>query len=194
MQPPLATYCTQGSINNYLDNKLQKIRFNPNLYVCGKVCLSMLNTWSGPGWVPTNTITNVLVALQALVLNENPLQNEPGFENSSLDIFNKYNNVISYSNLEISIIQMLKKQPLGFECFKEKMENIFLKNVNLYKNKVMEGIKNEEKETEKFMKFDAGVYGMKIKSNYKKLLEELNEMENDFIQKNISKMDISSDP
>ena len=31
------------------------VRFNPNLYACGKVCLSLLGTWSGPGgtrWVP----------------------------------------------------------------------------------------------------------------------------------------------
>ena len=26
------------------------VRFNPNYYNCGKVCLSMLGTWSGPGW------------------------------------------------------------------------------------------------------------------------------------------------
>lgn len=24
-----------------------KIRFNPNLYACGKVCLSLLGTWRG---------------------------------------------------------------------------------------------------------------------------------------------------
>jgi ubiquitin-protein ligase len=27
------------------------VRFNPNLYANGKVCLSILGTWSGPGWV-----------------------------------------------------------------------------------------------------------------------------------------------
>jgi ubiquitin-protein ligase len=27
-------------------------RLNPNLYHDGKVCLSLLGTWSGPGWVP----------------------------------------------------------------------------------------------------------------------------------------------
>ena len=25
------------------------VRFNPNLYNCGKVCLSLLGTWQGPG-------------------------------------------------------------------------------------------------------------------------------------------------
>ena len=29
-----------------------RVRFNPNLYNCGKVCLSLLGTWSGPGWQP----------------------------------------------------------------------------------------------------------------------------------------------
>jgi hypothetical protein len=27
------------------------VRFNPNLYASGKTCLSILGTWSGPGWV-----------------------------------------------------------------------------------------------------------------------------------------------
>jgi ubiquitin-protein ligase len=29
-----------------------RVRFNPNLYNCGKVCLSLLGTWAGPGWIP----------------------------------------------------------------------------------------------------------------------------------------------
>lgn len=31
---------------------LPKVRFNPNLYNCGKVCLSLLGTWAGPSWDP----------------------------------------------------------------------------------------------------------------------------------------------
>lgn len=27
-----------------------KVRFNPNLYNCGKVCLSLLGTW-GDNWI-----------------------------------------------------------------------------------------------------------------------------------------------
>ena len=50
-----------------------RIRFNPNLYEDGKVCLSLLGTWSGPGWVPCNTITTVLIAIQGMVLNDWPL-------------------------------------------------------------------------------------------------------------------------
>jgi len=57
------------------------IRFNPNLYECGKVCLSLLGTWAGPGWDPaTSTILQVLVSIQALILVKDPFFNEPGFE------------------------------------------------------------------------------------------------------------------
>ena len=31
------------------------VRFNPNLYASGKVCLSLLGTWQGPGWEPATS-------------------------------------------------------------------------------------------------------------------------------------------
>jgi ubiquitin-protein ligase len=84
MEPPKAKYMTQGIIEDDKKNKYN-VRFNPNLYTCGKVCLSMLNTWQGPGWMPTNTITNVLVAIQGLVLNDNPLESQPSFLQEDID-------------------------------------------------------------------------------------------------------------
>ena len=45
------------------------MRFNPNLYNCGKVCLSLLGTWAGPGWNPkTSTLLQVLVSIQSLIM------------------------------------------------------------------------------------------------------------------------------
>lgn len=59
---------------------------NPNLYECGKVCLSLLGTWSGRQnemWIPgTSTMLQVLVSIQALILNAKPFFNEPGYESS----------------------------------------------------------------------------------------------------------------
>ncbi|GMP54568.1 hypothetical protein CsSME_00019700 [Camellia sinensis var. sinensis] len=61
------------------------LRLNPNLYDCGKVCLSLLNTWSGNKnemWMPkTSTMLQVLVSIQALILNAKPFFNEPGYAN-----------------------------------------------------------------------------------------------------------------
>ncbi|XP_071691937.1 probable ubiquitin-conjugating enzyme E2 26 isoform X2 [Rutidosis leptorrhynchoides] len=73
--PPLVKYHSGG------------LRINPNLYNCGKVCLSLLNTWSGglkEKWLPgTSTMLQVLVSIQGLILNTKPYFNEPGFAHSN---------------------------------------------------------------------------------------------------------------
>ena len=51
--PPVVKYFTNDGIT----------RFNPNLYKCGKVCLSILNTWRGDQWSSCQTISSVLLAL-----------------------------------------------------------------------------------------------------------------------------------
>ncbi|MEQ2188636.1 ubiquitin-conjugating enzyme E2 Ze, partial [Goodea atripinnis] len=55
------------------------VRFNPNFYRNGKVCLSILGTWTGPAWSPAQSISSVLISIQSL-MTENPYHNEPGFE------------------------------------------------------------------------------------------------------------------
>ena len=73
--PPLVNLQTTGG---------GSVRFNPNLYNTGKVCLSLLGTWSGNGgekWnKDTSTLLQVLVSIQSLILVENPYFNEPGYE------------------------------------------------------------------------------------------------------------------
>ena len=64
--PPVVRYLTNDGT----------MRFNPNLYTNGKVCLSILNTWSGESWTSCQTISSVLLTL-SIVLCENPLLNEP---------------------------------------------------------------------------------------------------------------------
>lgn len=169
MEPPVAKYYTQGRIRNPVSNSSFNVRFNPNLYTCGKVCLSMLNTWAGPGWVPTNTISNVLVAIQALVLNEEPLRNEPGFEFSDKIIIDKYSKLISYANIKISVLGMILNPPENFIFFKNKMMELFLKNINFYRNHVL--INNEN------ILIESPAYGMKCNLEYEKLLLEIDKME-----------------
>ena len=58
-----------------------RVRFNPNLYAEGKVCLSLLGTWKGPSWDPeTSTLLQVLISIQSLIFVEKPFFNEPGYE------------------------------------------------------------------------------------------------------------------
>ena len=170
MTPPKMNYCTQGILPSYngksnsKNESYFKVRFNPNLYTNEKVCLSMLNTWNGPGWVPTNTITNILVALQALVLNEEPLRNEPGYEHSNEDDINKYNDIINYANVKISILDQLKNKNLGvFECFRNKMEEIYLNNIDNYKN-ILEKINKIDKNI-----ITSPAYAMNLQIDYENL-------------------------
>ncbi|XP_064603703.1 baculoviral IAP repeat-containing protein 6-like isoform X3 [Liolophura sinensis] len=62
------------------------VRFNPNLYNDGKVCLSVLNTWHGrpeEKWnAQTSSFLQVLVSIQSLILVSEPYFNEPGYERS----------------------------------------------------------------------------------------------------------------
>jgi len=59
------------------------VRFNPNLYKSGKVCLSILNTWPGrpeEQWSAHCTILQVLMSIQSLIFVAEPWFNEPGYE------------------------------------------------------------------------------------------------------------------
>ena len=58
-------------------------RFHPNLYVTGKVCLSILGTFSGPKWASSMNIGTVFKSIFSL-LNDNPIINEPGWEKYTL--------------------------------------------------------------------------------------------------------------
>jgi hypothetical protein len=49
-----------------------------------KVCLSLLGTWTGPGWIPgKSTLLQVLISIQSLILSDEPYLNEPGWSNSA---------------------------------------------------------------------------------------------------------------
>lgn len=59
-------------------------RFHPNLYIEGKVCLSILGTYTGPKWVSTMNVATIFKSIVSL-LNENPITNEPGWETYTLE-------------------------------------------------------------------------------------------------------------
>ena len=66
-------------------------RFNPNLYDNGKVCLSLLGTWAGPGWDPqSSTLLQILVSIQSLILVPDPYFNEPGYAHQQVRLLILY--------------------------------------------------------------------------------------------------------
>ena len=119
--PPRLTFMTDDQ---------ERTRFNPNLYINGRVCLSILNTWQGERWTSCQTIRSVLMSL-IMVLNDKPLTNEPGYEMSShADVINKYSTIISYKNVEAAICRMVSRDilPADFNAFHSIMKRHFLEN------------------------------------------------------------------
>lgn len=83
------------------------VRFNPNLYKCGKVCISILGTWPGPAWSPALTISSVLISIQSL-LTEKPYHNEPGFERERYPGDSKrYNEIIQHETIRVAVCGMI---------------------------------------------------------------------------------------
>ena len=120
--------------NNYPDSppKVQlktidgKIRLNPNLYSCGKVCLSILGTWSGPGWTSAQTLTSVLLSIQTL-MNEIPIRNEPGFEKVEKDSVKSidFNNYVTFYKYKLTILKVINNNFPDFDCFSEIIKKDF---------------------------------------------------------------------
>lgn len=165
--PPKVKYWTNG--NN--------IRFNPNLYICGRVCISLLNTWRGDQWTSCQSITTILLTLCTLLCKD-PLLNEPGVENHHSDM-NSYNEIIQYANIDIAVCDIITKKQGVFMPFFDNFYP-FIK-ANFYKNydKLIEFAekKNIELNTE-IKNYKTGFYNMNVNIDYNKVIEKLKETKN----------------
>lgn len=107
------------------------VRFNPNLYNDGKVCLSVLNTWHGrpeEKWnAQTSSFLQVLVSIQSLILVPEPYFNEPGYERSrgtpsGTQSSREYNTNICQATVRWAMLeQIINPCP----CFKEVIHTHF---------------------------------------------------------------------
>ncbi|XP_071721917.1 uncharacterized protein [Rutidosis leptorrhynchoides] len=101
------------------------LQINPNLYVIGMVCLSLLNTWDGNGnekWIPgKSTMLQVLVSIQALILNKDPYFNEPAFEmmrgsRRGESLSRAFNELVFIKSLK-TMLYTMRRPPKHFEDF-----------------------------------------------------------------------------
>lgn len=101
-------------------------RFHPNLYVDGKVCLSILGTFSGPGWSGSQSLSSVLMSILAL-LDENPLTHEPAYERGTLQEsrHREYADFVEYKmvHLMVRTIEQFEAKQLH-HCWKEFEEEV----------------------------------------------------------------------
>ena len=134
------------------------VRFNPNLYNCGKVCLSLLGTWSGQkgeSWnKDTSTFLQVLVSIQSLIMVDEPYFNEPGWERDMHTETGKrksfdYNDKVRLNNLKWGIVNQLKNPSKGFEDIIQK--HFFYKRETIINR--LEKWKEEAKNKSEFDKY-----------------------------------------
>lgn len=175
--PPKVKFCTGGD----------DVRFNPNLYTSGKVCLSVLNTWTGDQWTSSQTITTVLLNLCTLFC-ENPLLNEPGITPYHIDLKN-YNSIIEYENLNIAIGNILLQELEEKEKEKSKPNDLTIIKKQNYFSFLFQEImwENFSKHVETFLLFaqqkkrefpnptliKTGIYNLRIMIDYEKVKNKL---------------------
>ncbi|XP_072298456.1 ubiquitin-conjugating enzyme E2 Z [Eucyclogobius newberryi] len=110
------------------------VRFNPNFYRNGKVCLSILGTWTGPAWSPAQSISSVLISIQSL-MTENPYHNEPGFEQERHPGDSKnYNECIRHETMRVAVCDMLEGKVPCPDALWSVMEKSFLEYYDFYES------------------------------------------------------------
>jgi len=152
-----------------------RYRIHPNLYVgkshdnfVGKVCLSSINTWSGPKWTTVMHIGSILLSIQSLLCN-NPLHNEPGFEGEVSERNDLYNRIVEYDTYN----HLIRKN--GFEIhplfiyFKPIIDNHFLKKMD----KILNQLEKLSKQYNKTEKISLNIYNIMMIIDYQSLKVEL---------------------
>lgn len=176
-EPPQVTFLTNDG----------KMRFNPNLYTNGKVCLSVLNTWQGDNWTSCQTINSILLILST-ILNDKPLLNEPGIIEPNNNI-NKYNLLVSYKNIEFSIlkqysiIQKIKNDTSILENASNLYKILYLFSdlfIELFKNnyeKIINNFNNLNNDLKFINSLHITTYNLNYKLNTDILLNDLNKID-----------------
>ena len=115
------------------------LRIHPNIYTCGKVCLSILGTWPGPKWTSIMNISSVLLSIKSLLDNE-PLFNEPGFYKKNkkhMILNNSYNEVILHNKVYFLYNNNSKVIPINFLTFKDIIDKYHNDNKDLINNIIL---------------------------------------------------------
>tara|TARA_B100001094_G_scaffold156673_1_gene151674 strand:- start:700 stop:1392 length:693 start_codon:yes stop_codon:yes gene_type:complete len=164
-EPPIAKFMTTDG----------KVRMNPNLYANGKICLSLLGTWSGPQWTSCQNLSTILLSIMT-ILHENPIHNEPGYQTTKITSKRNrlYNTMITHGNIRVGVLQMIINTPTNFTCFKKKIQQYFLENYDCY-----EKICNDNIDTEFIGKQKAPIYTWYETIDFKLLLIKLQQLKTD---------------
>ena len=108
-------------------------KIHPNLYLSGRVCLSLLKTYIGPnqeavnraGWSPVHNLCSIIISIQSL-FNEQPLIHEPCVSHTQENI-KKYNDKIK-NILEKSLSNYIDNLQVNNKDVKNKLKTMLYEN------------------------------------------------------------------
>ena len=167
-KPPKVTFCSNS-----------KIRIHPNMYVNGKVCLSILGTWAGPSWESVMDINCVAKTIQSLMCKR-ALQNEPGFQTEVGEPCINYDRIISFENINAYIGNQVRRAKLDNDRKIKSLHgfhSIILEHFYKNKDEILKRIKNNERYTEQAVLLSISVYNIKCEEDYKKLFRHIGKIE-----------------
>ena len=152
-----------------------RYRVHPNLYVgrshdnyIGKVCLSAINTWSGPKWTTVMHIGSVLLSIQSLLCN-NPLHNEPGFENEKGERNDAYNMMVEYDTLN----HLIKNNGFELHPLFIPFDDIISKHLKSKKEIIIDKLNKLCDENPNPIKISINIYSLTMILDYKNVRKEL---------------------
>ena len=152
-----------------------RYRIHPNLYVgksydnyLGKVCLSVINTWSGPKWTTVMHIGSILLSIQSL-LCKNPLHNEPGYEKEVGNRNDLYNKVVEYDNYQYLILE----NGLNISSEFKEFNDIIHEHLNINKDKIIENLNRLSKKDPNKINISLNIYNINMTINYPELKNKI---------------------
>jgi len=152
-----------------------RYRVHPNLYVgrsndnfVGKVCLSSINTWSGPKWTTVMHIGSILLSIQSLLCN-NPLHNEPGFENEKGKRNDLYNTIVEYDTYN----HLISKNGFEIHPLFQSFTPIINEHLQKNKDKIMNQLERLSKKYPKRIKVSINIYSIMMIIDYRNLENEI---------------------
>ena len=132
-RPPSVVYNTNDG----------RTRFHPNFYMDGKVCLSILGTYSGPKWASTMNISTILLSIYSIITS-NPLVHEPCYEgtHATTPKNQQYSDYIEHQNIKLFLQSMERNYYDQFDD--QYFQETLLKNYEVLKRKIEEKAKEQE--------------------------------------------------
>jgi ubiquitin-protein ligase len=146
-------------------------RFHPNMYVDGKVCLSILGTWEGPKWTGILRLSSVGVILQS-IMDNNPVVHEPGCATRTDSYVVDYNEFVGSKVLDfLTHLVLTYIDTKSLPNYLKPFESIFVERIQPIVSCLEKRLEEKIKTGEKF--WSQLIYRLSGSTNYKRNLELL---------------------